>query len=113
MSGQSYERIKARGTEDNGSNINLSAGSTGEREVMLAPMDDAARRFIALVDECYDGNINLFITAYVPQSELYNNGARLDATTHSAAANLQMYYKLENNGNDTSGNSAPAFALFT
>ena len=44
-------------------------------------------------------------------SELYNNGARLDATTHSAAANLQMYYKLENNGNDTSGNSAPAFAV--
>ena len=75
MSGQSYERIKARGTEDNGSNINISAGSTGEREVMLAPMDDAARRFIALVDECYDGYINLFITAYVPQSELYNNGS--------------------------------------
>ena len=44
-------------------------------------------------------------------SELYNNGARLDATTHSAAANLQMYYKLENNGNDSSGNSAPAFVV--
>ncbi len=75
MSGQSYERIKARGTEDNGSNINVSAGLTGEREVMLAPMDDAARRFIALVDECYDCTIDLFITAYVPQSELYNSGS--------------------------------------
>ena len=44
-------------------------------------------------------------------SELYNSGARMDATTHSAAANLQMYYKLENNGNDSSGNSAPAFVV--
>jgi cell division protein ZapE len=74
MSGQSYERIKARGTEDNGSNINVSSATTGEREVVLAPMDDAARRFIALVDECYDGNVNLVISAYVPQSELYNSG---------------------------------------
>lgn len=81
MSGQSYERIKARGTEDNGSssihnraNHNIAAGVTGEREVVLAPMDDAARRFIALVDECYDAKLNLMITAYVPQSELYNSG---------------------------------------
>lgn len=74
MSGQAYERIKARGTEDNGSNINVSSGETGEREVVLAPMDDAARRFIALVDECYDCNVNLVISAYVPQSELYNSG---------------------------------------
>lgn len=74
MSGQAYERIKARGTEDNGSNINISAGKTGEREVVLAPMDDAVRRFIALVDECYDCNLNLLITAYVPQSQLYNSG---------------------------------------
>jgi cell division protein ZapE len=74
MSGQAYERIKARGTEDNGSNINVSAGETGEREVVLAPMDDAARRFIALVDECYDCHINLVITAFVPQNELYNSG---------------------------------------
>lgn len=74
MSGQAYERIKARGTEDNGSNINISAGETGEREVLLAPMDDAARRFIALVDECYDCNLNLFITAYLPQNQLYNSG---------------------------------------
>lgn len=75
MSGQTYERIKARGTEDNGSNMNVSAGTTGEREVMLAPMDDAARRFIALIDECYDCNLNVFITAYVPQEQLYNSGS--------------------------------------
>lgn len=74
MSGQAYERIKARGTEDNGSNINISAKETGEREVVLAPMDDAVRRFIALVDECYDCQLNLVITAYVPLNELYNSG---------------------------------------
>jgi len=77
MSGQAYERIKARGTEDNSSNINICAGETGEREVMLAPMDDAARRFIALVDECYDCQLNLFITAYVPLEQLYNSGTLL------------------------------------
>ena len=44
-------------------------------------------------------------------SELYNSGARLEATSHSAASNLQMYYKFENNGTDSSGNSAPDFTL--
>ena len=82
MSGQSYERIKARGTEDNGSSLihnrakhNVAAGITGEREVVLAPMDDAARRFIALVDECYDNKIHLVLTAYVEQHQLYNRGS--------------------------------------
>jgi len=76
MSGQAFERIKARGTEDNGAN-NPATRETGEREVVLAPMDDAARRFIALVDECYDCNLNLVITAFVPQTQLYNNGSLL------------------------------------
>ena len=75
MSGQAYERIKARGTEDNGSNVNIGAAETGERQVMLGPMDDGARRFIALVDECYDRNINLLITAYIAQDNIYNSGA--------------------------------------
>jgi len=44
-------------------------------------------------------------------SELYNEGTRLDATQHSAAENLHMYYKFENNGNDSSGNSRPAFVI--
>ncbi|WP_218395923.1 cell division protein ZapE [Alteromonas lipotrueae] len=75
MSGQAYERIKARGTEDNGSNINIASAETGEREVVLAPMDDALRRFIALVDECYDSKTNLIMTSYVPQNEIYTSGA--------------------------------------
>tara|TARA_R110002074_G_scaffold375975_1_gene552803 strand:+ start:55 stop:1092 length:1038 start_codon:yes stop_codon:yes gene_type:complete len=44
-------------------------------------------------------------------SELYNSGTRLDATSHSAATNLQMYYKFENDGTDSSGNEAPNFTL--
>ncbi len=74
MSGQAFETIKARGTEDNGSNINIAAGETGERAVILAPMDDAARRFIALVDECYDRKVQLVITAQVAQHQLYHSG---------------------------------------
>lgn len=38
-------------------------------------------------------------------SELFNSGTGIDATTHSAAANLEAYYKLEGNSTDDSGNS--------
>ena len=44
-------------------------------------------------------------------NEIYNSGVRMDLTNHSASSNLKGYYKLENNGNDSSGNSAPAFAV--
>ncbi|MDO6427377.1 cell division protein ZapE [Thalassotalea sp. 1_MG-2023] len=74
LSGQPYERIKARGTEDNGLVMDNSASKTGEREIRLAPMDDAARRFIAFIDECYDRQLNVVLTSYVEQSELYNSG---------------------------------------
>ncbi|MBL4865260.1 MAG: cell division protein ZapE [Pseudomonadales bacterium] len=69
LSGQSYEQIKARGTED-GSN-------TGEREVLLAPMDDAVRRFIALVDELYEQKTTLFLTSVIPITDLYTQGSLL------------------------------------
>lgn len=75
LSGNAGETIKARGTEDNGSNINLAASETGQRQVVLAPMDDGARRFIALVDECYDRRIKLIITAVVPLNQLYSSGS--------------------------------------
>ena len=44
-------------------------------------------------------------------SSLYNNGTRMDATTHSAASDLQGYYKFENNGDDSSGNNNAAFTI--
>ena len=33
------------------------------------------RRFIALVDECYDRGVPLYIEASVPLTQLYPNGA--------------------------------------
>ena len=71
LGGTMYERIKARGTEDG----SVGSGDTGEREVMLAPMDDGARRFIALVDELYDQQVAFYLTCYVPLAELYTDGS--------------------------------------
>jgi len=44
-------------------------------------------------------------------AEIYNNGARMDLTTHSAATNLKGYYKFENDGADSSGNSGNPFVF--
>ena len=44
-------------------------------------------------------------------SDLYNSGARMNATNHSASSNLVGYYKFENDGNDSSGNSNAAFTV--
>ncbi len=71
LSGSAYERIKARGTEDGC----VGSGTTGEREVVLAPMDDAARRFIALIDELYERKVKLYLTSEVPLNQLYTQGS--------------------------------------
>ena len=44
--------------------------------VLEGARDDEARRFIALIDELYDHNINLIVSAAVPAAELYR-GERL------------------------------------
>ncbi len=71
LGGEIRERIKARGTEDG----SVGSGSTGERHVMLATLDDGARRFIALIDELYDQKVKLFLTAHVPLKQLYTKGS--------------------------------------
>ncbi len=71
LGGAMYERIKARGTEDG----SIGSGATGEREVILAPLDDGARRFIALIDELYDQQVALYLTCYVPLEKLYTQGS--------------------------------------
>ena len=71
LGGATYEHIKARGTEDG----SVGSGVTGEREVMLAPMDDGARRFIALIDELYDQQVALYLTCDVPLEKLYTQGS--------------------------------------
>ncbi|WP_444815116.1 cell division protein ZapE [Stutzerimonas frequens] len=60
----------ARGTEDGAVRV-----AAGDRQLpRLAARDDAVRRFIALVDECYDRRIPLYIEAEVALDELYIEG---------------------------------------
>jgi cell division protein ZapE len=70
LGGQCRSWIKARGTEDG-----AIATATGERQLSYATQDDAARRFISLVDELYDQNTNLYIAAEVSLDDLYGGGA--------------------------------------
>jgi cell division protein ZapE len=60
----------ARGTEDGAERV-----EAGERELpVLSRRDDGVRRFIALVDECYDRRVPLHIEAEVAMDELYAQG---------------------------------------
>jgi cell division protein ZapE len=60
----------ARGTEDAAQQV-----STGDRQLpALSVHDNAVRRFIALVDECYDRRVPLYLEARVALEELYNEG---------------------------------------
>jgi len=61
----------ARGTEDGATQV-----LAGERQFpKLTRQDDGVRRFIALVDECYDRNTPLYLDAAVALQELYPRGA--------------------------------------
>lgn len=73
LSSTPYEHIKARGTEDGA----VGSGQTGEREVSLGIHDDAVRRFISLVDECYDQRIKMVFRSEVDLANLYTNGILL------------------------------------
>ena len=70
LGGQPKSWIRARGTEDG-----AIATETGERQLSYAVGDDPARRFIALIDELYDQQVNLYLSAEVPLEELYSEGA--------------------------------------
>ena len=70
LGGRSYEHIKARGTEDG----SVGSGETGERKVVHSMMDDAVRRFIALVDEFYACKVKLYLVSEVPFEQLYTEG---------------------------------------
>ncbi|MGH8354941.1 MAG: cell division protein ZapE [Pseudomonas sp.] len=60
----------ARGTEDGVERV-----LAGDRQLPeLSVHDDSVRRFIALVDECYDRRIPLYLEAQVPLEELYTQG---------------------------------------
>ncbi|MBC3257444.1 AFG1 family ATPase [Pseudomonas paralactis] len=60
----------ARGTEDAAERV-----MAGDRQLpQLSVHDDSVRRFIALVDECYDRKVPLYIEARVPLECLYTEG---------------------------------------
>ncbi|SEG05404.1 cell division protein ZapE [Marinobacterium lutimaris] len=60
----------ARGTEDAVEKVD-----TGDRQLPYrSKMDNGVRRFIALVDECYDRGVPLYIEAEVPMEKLYPIG---------------------------------------
>ncbi len=60
----------ARGTEDAASRV-----LAGDRELpQLSVHDDSVRRFIALVDECYDRRVALYLEAEVALEALYTQG---------------------------------------
>ncbi|GGB32763.1 cell division protein ZapE [Oceanisphaera marina] len=71
LSGGAQQNAIARGTEDGALQV-----TAGDRQLpALSRQDDGVRRFIALVDECYDRQIPLYLSAAVPLSELYKEGA--------------------------------------
>lgn len=60
----------ARGTEDGAERV-----VAGDRELpQLSVQDDGVRRFIALVDECYDQRVALYLEADVALESLYTQG---------------------------------------
>jgi cell division protein ZapE len=71
LGGECRGWIKARGTEDG----SFGTTETGERKLSYASQDDAARRFISLVDELYDRRVNLYLSAEVPLESLYSGGS--------------------------------------
>ncbi|AXM98790.1 cell division protein ZapE [Pseudomonas plecoglossicida] len=70
LSGEQRAGRIARGTEDGAAQV-----VAGDRQLpALSPKDDAVRRFIALVDECYDRRVALYLEAQVPLDALYTQG---------------------------------------
>jgi cell division protein ZapE len=57
--------------------------------VMDDKADDAARRFITLVDELYDRGVKLFVAAAVDEPEQLYAGERLTFEFRRAASRLQ------------------------
>lgn len=70
LSAPQREAKIARGTED-GAELVVAGG---RQLPSLSVHDDSVRRFIALVDECYDRGVPLFVEAAVPLDALYREG---------------------------------------
>jgi len=70
LSGGGQQTAIARGTEDGATRF-----VAGDRKLpALTHQDDGVRRFMALVDECYDRGVPVYLDAAVPMHELYPSG---------------------------------------
>src|SRR5690554_5497969 len=70
LTGSGQQAGIARGTEDGVTQV-----VAGDRQLpALSHQDDGVRRFIALVDECYDRGIPLYLDAAVSLNQLYSQG---------------------------------------
>ncbi|MBA4502736.1 cell division protein ZapE [Marinobacterium marinum] len=79
----------ARGTEDA---VQLVAA--GDRRLpKLTAKDNGVRRFIALVDECYDRGVPLWIEAEVAMDELYPDGHLSFAFRRTLSRLREMQFK--------------------
>jgi len=89
----------ARGTEDAASRVDA-----GDRQLLaLSRYDDSVRRFIALVDECYDRGVVLYLDAAVPLDALYTEGALQFAFQRTLSRLKAMQYA--DFGGDAAGNT--------
>lgn len=89
LGGKCQEGRIARGTEDAALRV-----AAGDRQLpRLAVHDDSVRRFIALVDECYDRGVPLWIEADVPLNQLYPEGCLTFAFRRTLSRLREMQYQ--------------------
>lgn len=75
----------ARGTEDAAQRV-----EAGDRVLPTqSRLDDGVRRFIALVDECYDRGVPLWLEAAVPLTQLYGEAGYLAFAFRRTLSRLQ------------------------
>lgn len=97
LSASQREGRIARGTEDGAQLV-----EAGDRELpQLSVHDDGVRRFIALVDECYDRKVPLYLEARVPLEALYTEGYLVFAFRRTLSRLREM--QLARFGSDSAG----------
>ncbi|HCI4000721.1 TPA: AFG1 family ATPase [Pseudomonas aeruginosa] len=97
LSASQREGRIARGTEDGAQLV-----EAGDRELpQLSVHDDGVRRFIALVDECYDRKVPLYLEARGPLEALYTEGYLAFAFRRTLSRLREM--QLARFGSDSAG----------
>lgn len=75
LNAEASTQFIARGTEDGVSRV-----VAGDRNLaIISPKDNGVRRFIALIDECYERKTQLYLEAALPLNQLYQQGGLLFA----------------------------------